>query len=450
MKNLSTTANRFFLARIVARKLFGHFDYDLDLSSRNSGPNRLAILYGDNGSGKTTLLKMVFHLLSPVDNKGHKSVLAKIKFQRFEVALADGTTISAQRAEGKITGDFRLRISNADKKIAETALPVGRDGSVKMAGTPEEAAVKRFLQALQKLNLEVLFMRDDRRLTSNLDADSNAEEGGDLAREMYLNELSVHRMAALTDGRRLSPLNETVENVNQYFRRRAQTASSRGEVDTNKIYGSLIKQLVLPRRGSSLPDVDEFGSYMKRMELVAARNREFVKVGLTSPLLAEGIIRTLKRAKPATWPAVSNVLRPYIDSVEARLAALDPIRKVIDQFVEAINSFIGVGKAVNFSLENGLQIQTYDGSTLLPESMSSGEKQLLTMFCHIISVRDRPAVFIIDEPELSLNVKWQRRLIQSLLDCTADASIQFIMASHSMELLARHREHVVSLKNTAA
>jgi predicted ATPase len=58
-------------------------------------------------------------------------------------------------------------------------------------------------------------------------------------------------------------------------------------------------------------------------------------------------------------------------------------------------------------------------------------------------------VFIIDEPELSLNVKWQRRLVQSLLDCTEGASVQFLMASHSMELLARHRSHVVPLKMEA-
>jgi predicted ATP-binding protein involved in virulence len=65
-------------------------------------------------------------------------------------------------------------------------------------------------------------------------------------------------------------------------------------------------------------------------------------------------------------------------------------------------------------------------------------------------VRGRTAIFIIDEPELSLNVKWQRRIVQSLLDCAEGASVQFIMASHSMEVLAAHRKHVVQLVNKSA
>jgi predicted ATP-binding protein involved in virulence len=54
---------------------------------------------------------------------------------------------------------------------------------------------------------------------------------------------------------------------------------------------------------------------------------------------------------------------------------------------------------------------------------------------------------MIDEPEISLNVKWQRQLVQSLLSITDGASIQFIFASHSMELLAQHRNRVVKLLN---
>jgi ABC-type glutathione transport system ATPase component len=57
---------------------------------------------------------------------------------------------------------------------------------------------------------------------------------------------------------------------------------------------------------------------------------------------------------------------------------------------------------------------------------------------------------MIDEPEISLNIKWQRQLVQSLLEITNDASIQFILASHSIELLAQHRDCVVNLKNRAS
>lgn len=54
---------------------------------------------------------------------------------------------------------------------------------------------------------------------------------------------------------------------------------------------------------------------------------------------------------------------------------------------------------------------------------------------------------MIDEPEISLNIKWQRQLIQSLLDITDGATIQFIFASHSIELLSQHKDRVIKVEN---
>jgi predicted ATPase len=59
--------------------------------------------------------------------------------------------------------------------------------------------------------------------------------------------------------------------------------------------------------------------------------------------------------------------------------------------------------------------------------------------------KQRPSVFIIDEPELSLNVKWQRMLVSSLLAAAKDAQMQFVLATHSIELLARYNAYVVEL-----
>ena len=53
---------------------------------------------------------------------------------------------------------------------------------------------------------------------------------------------------------------------------------------------------------------------------------------------------------------------------------------------------------------------------------------------------------MIDEPEISLNVKWQRELIQSLLEITEGANVQFIFASHSIELISQHLNRVVKLE----
>jgi predicted ATP-dependent endonuclease of OLD family len=68
------------------------------------------------------------------------------------------------------------------------------------------------------------------------------------------------------------------------------------------------------------------------------------------------------------------------------------------------------------------------------------------LFCNTLPARETTCIFMIDEPEISLNVKWQRKLIQSLIELTKDKQVQFIFATHSIELLSQYRENVARLK----
>ena len=54
---------------------------------------------------------------------------------------------------------------------------------------------------------------------------------------------------------------------------------------------------------------------------------------------------------------------------------------------------------------------------------------------------------MIDEPELSLNVKWQRELTKTLLGFIVGTRTQFILATHSIELLSRRQDCVVKLED---
>ncbi len=44
-------------------------------------------------------------------------------------------------------------------------------------------------------------------------------------------------------------------------------------------------------------------------------------------------------------------------------------------------------------------------------------------------------------------MKWQRQLVQALLSATKKRNIQFILATHSFEILAQHRANVLALKS---
>jgi len=116
-------------------------------------------------------------------------------------------------------------------------------------------------------------------------------------------------------------------------------------------------------------------------------------------------------------------------------------------FTSAINSFL-VDKQLRFSARrDGISIHASDDEPLEPSALSSGERQLLLLLCNTLVARENSRLFIIDEPEISLNVKWQRQLLDVLLDLTAGTNLQFLVATHSVEMVSGHRESLAKLVN---
>jgi predicted ATPase len=56
-----------------------------------------------------------------------------------------------------------------------------------------------------------------------------------------------------------------------------------------------------------------------------------------------------------------------------------------------------------------------EGEQLELKSLSSGEKQIVSLISHIYLFGKQCFVVIIDEPELSLSVPWQRKLLPDIL-----------------------------------
>ncbi len=121
--------------------------------------------------------------------------------------------------------------------------------------------------------------------------------------------------------------------------------------------------------------------------------------------------------------------------------ALEPGLDAVAAFVDALNAFLS-GKYVRFSPGRaGLTIaDDVTGEQIAPKVLSSGEKQIVLMFSDIIALQDDTKLFLIDEPELSLNPDWQRQLMPSLLSVTEASGMQLVAATHSIEIMARYRD----------
>ena len=70
-----------------------------------------------------------------------------------------------------------------------------------------------------------------------------------------------------------------------------------------------------------------------------------------------------------------------------------------------------------------------DGDELLPYKLSSGEKQLLVILLTVLVQDKQPCVLLMDEPEVSLHVEWQQRIIEIIREMNPNA--QLILTTHS-------------------
>ena len=69
------------------------------------------------------------------------------------------------------------------------------------------------------------------------------------------------------------------------------------------------------------------------------------------------------------------------------------------------------------------------GETLVPYQLSTGEKQMLAILLTVLVEDQQPYVLFMDEPEVSLHIEWQKRLIELIVEL--NPNVQIILTTHS-------------------
>jgi len=87
----------------------------------------------------------------------------------------------------------------------------------------------------------------------------------------------------------------------------------------------------------------------------------------------------------------------------------------ISSFVEVCNAYLSPAKRVIYD-ERTFAVGIYDdrGRPLDMKDLSSGEKQIVSIFAHLYLEDVQDQIVVIDEPELSLSVPWQKRFLSDI------------------------------------
>ena len=88
---------------------------------------------------------------------------------------------------------------------------------------------------------------------------------------------------------------------------------------------------------------------------------------------------------------------------------------------------------------------TVGGDKVQLDQLSSGEKQILLILTTVFLQEERPSVLLMDEPEISLHISWQDRLIDLIRELNPNC--QLILTTHSPNIFANGWEDKIVFMN---
>lgn len=433
------------VSRISVDKLFGRYTYICDAPLDSS----LLILYGDNGSGKTTILRLLFHLLSAARNRAHRTWIGNVPFRRYRVDFCNGRAIEAERKAAG-SGTYQYNIYDGSECINSTPIQLDADNDI-----ADKAKTGADLEILLPLiddcvQADIYIVGDERTIESDRIPKRKPDRGPFVwSSSRALQTWSEGEIwAGQENDKRSSDLYRAVGQAENWARSQAYGANTTGTASASSIYVDVIKQIASAPVNTDIAEEHSTDLLTKIAELEALEE-EYQPFGLSSGFVGDELRYHLMRADDDAHGVISEILRPYLESIEARFGAVASLKSRMSTFVHWMDHLLK-DKHVQFNLRSGIVVYTDDGDTLAPETLSSGEQHLLLLLSSVLYAQERQSIFVIDEPELSLNIKWQQQLLDILMNCTEGGSTQFVLATHSFEILSGHGACVVPLSNILA
>ena len=401
------------ITEINAKGLLGEFDYQIPFYHGNEG--RMQVIYAENGRGKTSLLRAINCIISTYIDSIQE--LAEIPFLEIEMKYDNGAKIRVSRKDD-VLGELSATIEVEGEETQELTVETGSfrpKVSLQELRTYRETLFKYspgsfFLGADRLTNLPRETVRKVTNLPFGLQRSSRRDQPETLSSLMGKIESRFNQIAALSgqgnDDTYLSITNSILNGT---------------VIDTDDDPELLRKRL------------------MSRIDNSARKGELYEKYGLISLQQVKNILEAIQEKNsnnPTELKYLYTVINPYLDSIDVQLNTLNPALQLIDKYVNNVNSFFDLIELM-YSPSKGISLNRRKCSSdkIEIDNLSSGEKHLLILLTETVLLTSSKPLIIIDEPEISLGIRWQREIIPALLECSESSNLQFLLASHSVQIL---------------
>lgn len=429
------------IENISAKGIIGLYDYNINFTDGNS---ELKAIYSENGCGKTNLLRLIHCVTSGSSVELQK--IFSIPFKELEIK-ASGKRILFTRGINKSI-DLNIYDESGESIFFKDLNP----GDLKSISDPELG--DEIQDKYRDISLNVCnYTGNAVYLGTNRlnDLDFPASR---IARIKW-------RMGGRNEsGEEYDPadivINSVIDELSNSLIRNAQrmTISSRG-----RIYSQIVKNMFndnnngdgvntsVEARNSILEKIKEIDN-LEYKNLVA----EYELTNFSEYKSIKGMVSDPSRADAEQFLHLYPILMPYFDSIAEKIQIVSPAARLIGAFIESINTMFR-DKEIEYSMQRGFRVRSNivseegeDGIYVNPRMLSSGEKHIIFLLAKvIISATRGDSLLIIDEPEISLGIQWQRLFVKYVQECAYESNLQIVMATHSPLILEDYDDIDVSV-----
>ena len=429
--------NNYFIESFKIKKLWGHRDIDRTFHKD------VNILIGPNGSGKTTILNILHSILS-----GDLRSISKVNFEQVKIRLRSFKGRSVRTIKVDIEDDFlKLKVGQKEHSAPISILSGQRPVRSSLRYLYErDNAIRNMLS--EEIDGEstplvpLVWLPVSRRLpVTEYEEERHTRteplESVDLRLEKLLDALSRYHSGLIASlSKRYKDFEREVLSVILYSKDQDKlnsiSFSSPAKAKTEK------EQLLRAFEAAGLLDEqmqNRINEHFVAVEEVVKRSRKgkSVHLGLEDIFVLPLIGRTQDMVK-------------YAGELEEDR---EHIFALLRHYEEAVNSFLD-DKFVEVDDSGDLKIKSSSGPNLDWHFLSSGEKQILILLTEALLRVNEPVVYIADEPELSLHIRWQVKLLESLISLdkslkTPGEQMQVIVATHSPDIVGNFQDKVIDL-----
>lgn len=444
--------NNIRIASIIVKRLFGLYDHTVSLKG-----DRVTVIHGPNGVGKTAFLQLTNAFL-----KGRYHEIARIPFKKFEIKFDNGSCagieiegdapkieklhlyFTPQQGESQTSFiDAESIVGNRSAEIVADSVPflrrIGNDEWVDIRSDeiigPDEVIKYADDANVSPKHLKRLASREPKSL----------REIRALINVHFIEAQRLIRVPSVQPdwrfrGRPGQSTTNTVQAYSKDLKSRLESALATYAKQSQKLDQTFPQRLL----SGELEPFTPFKLKEEMQKVEAARNR-LKQIGiLDSGDSTQGIYSLPSTQLDGLQPNQVNVMSVYARDTRDKLAVLNELSEPVEILLNVLNKKFS-NKRICISRELGLAVFGPDGKSIPIAALSSGEQHEIVLLYDLLFKVKPNTLVLIDEPELSLHINWQKGFMDDLFEIIRVAQFDVLMATHSPYIVGDRSDLLVDL-----